>query len=94
MTDRRKSGETGDADVTNDNLEYYERRAREEAEAAEKATSAEAASAHRLLAIEYEAHARELRAPQPQREKLKLRPSGGPSQERKNAPRRQEQIHR
>lgn len=45
-----------------DNLEYYERRAREEADAAEAAASAEAASAHRLLAIEYEAQARELRS--------------------------------
>lgn len=47
--------------MTNDNLEYYERRAREEAAAAEASASTEAASAHRLLAIEYEAQARELR---------------------------------
>lgn len=44
-----------------DNLHYYEERARQEAEAAEKATDPTAASAHRLLAIEYEAHARALR---------------------------------
>lgn len=61
--------------MTEDNLEYYERRAREEIEAAEKAASIEAASAHRLLAIEYEGHARELRTSQQPRATLKLRPS-------------------
>ena len=57
-----------------DNLEYYERRAREEKAAAESSSSTEAASAHRLLAIEYEAQVRELRN-QPLRSKLKLRAS-------------------
>ena len=47
--------------MIDDNLEYYERCAREEAAAAEASSSTEAASAHRLLAIEYEAQARELR---------------------------------
>lgn len=48
--------------MAGDNLEYYERRAREEREAETAATSLEAASAHRLLALEYEAQARELRS--------------------------------
>jgi hypothetical protein len=47
--------------MAEDNLQYYERRAREEREAETAATSSEAASAHRLLALEYEAQARELR---------------------------------
>lgn len=59
--------------MTNGNLEYYERRAREETEAAEKAMSAEAASAHRLLAIEYEAQARELRGRTETHPKLTIR---------------------
>ena len=42
------------------NLDYYERRAREEEDAARLAIKPEVASAHRLLAIEYAAHAREL----------------------------------
>lgn len=46
--------------MTDDNLAYYQRRAQEEAEAAASATSSEAASAHRLLATQYEAEAREL----------------------------------
>ncbi|WP_334656878.1 hypothetical protein [Sphingomonas panaciterrae] len=55
MTDDRFMLNSGD------DLRFYEERARQEKAAAEAATSAEAASAHRLLAIEYEAHARELR---------------------------------
>lgn len=61
--------------MADDDIEYYERRARQEAEAAESSPKAEAASAHRLLAIEYEAHARELRNGQSQRPKLSLRTS-------------------
>nr|WP_242141011.1 hypothetical protein [Sphingomonas sp. TREG-RG-20F-R18-01] len=62
--------------LDNDNLEYYERRARQETEAAESSSSAEAASAHRLLAIEYKAQARELRGHQKsERPKLKIRSS-------------------
>jgi hypothetical protein len=60
--------------MTDDNLAYYERRARDEAEAAESSASIEAASAHRLLAIEYEAQARELRNQQLRR-KLSIRSS-------------------
>lgn len=48
--------------MTKENLEFYERRAREEAEAAKAATSREAASAHRFLALEYEARAKDLRS--------------------------------
>ncbi len=44
-----------------DDLRYYEERARQERAAAEAATRPEVASAHRLLAIEYAAQARELR---------------------------------
>ncbi len=44
-----------------ENLEYYEQRARQERAAAEAATKPEVASAHRLLAIEYEAQTAELR---------------------------------
>lgn len=47
--------------MSEDDLRYYERRAREEADAAALSTNASAASVHRLLAIEYSAHARELR---------------------------------
>lgn len=61
--------------MTEQKVEYYERRAREEAVAAEAASCVEAASAHRLLAIEYEAHARELRSGQQPRLKLPLRSS-------------------
>ena len=61
--------------MSDDNLEYYERRARDEAAAAEAATSSEAASAHRLLAIEYEAQAKELRTRQESRPKLTIRSS-------------------
>ncbi len=42
------------------NVSYYERRAREEERAARLATKPEVVSAHRQLAIEYAAHAREL----------------------------------
>lgn len=48
--------------MSREDLEYYKRRARDEAAAAASAHSVEAASAHRLLAIAYEAQARELRA--------------------------------
>ncbi|MCY1170407.1 hypothetical protein D9M73_104770 [compost metagenome] len=44
-----------------ESFEYYERRAREENALAESANSKEAASAHHLLAIEYDAQASELR---------------------------------
>jgi hypothetical protein len=50
-----------EAQMSSDNLRYYEERARQETEAAEKADHPTAASAHRLLAIEYEAHAKALR---------------------------------
>lgn len=43
-----------------DELEYLEIRARQEAAAAEASNVPEAASAHRRLAAEYEARAREL----------------------------------
>ena len=43
-----------------DNLAYYERRAREEEALASAANGPEAASAHRLLAIEYASEARKL----------------------------------
>lgn len=50
---------------------YYEDRARQEARAAAEAKGETAASAHRLLAIEYENHAKALRdeaaAPRPDR---------------------------
>ena len=51
--------------MSNDDIRYYEQRARQEAEAAEKAAEKTAASAHRLLAIEYEAHAKSLRQEAP-----------------------------
>lgn len=47
--------------MSQDDREYYERRAQQEAAAAAAATKTEVASAHRLLAIEYAAQARELR---------------------------------
>jgi hypothetical protein len=47
---------------SDDSLRFYEERARLEREAAEKAGNPAIASAHRLLAIEYEAQARELRS--------------------------------
>lgn len=47
--------------MSGNDLSYYEKRAREEADAARKAISEVAASAHQLLALEYEAHARDLR---------------------------------
>jgi len=43
-----------------DDVEFYRRRVREELAAAETSSSAEAASAHRLLAIQYAAEVREL----------------------------------
>jgi hypothetical protein len=55
MTDDRSS-----APREND-LRFYEERARQEKAASEAASSPEAASAHRLLAMEYESHVRELR---------------------------------
>lgn len=61
--------------MAENNLEYYERRAREETEAANSGSSTGVASAHRLLAIEYEAHAQELRTRQQPRPKLKIRSS-------------------
>ncbi len=59
--------------MTEPNLDYYERRAREEAALAASSPSTEASSAHRLLAIEYEAQARELRQKSKYRPKLALR---------------------
>ena len=56
-----------------DALEFYERRAREESRAVESCSSAAAASVHRMLAIEYEAQAHELRNRQQERPKPKLR---------------------
>ncbi|MCF8709226.1 hypothetical protein [Rhizorhapis sp. SPR117] len=47
--------------ASDDDLRFYEERARQEKAAAEAAKSPEAASAHRLLALEYEAHACDLR---------------------------------
>ena len=44
-----------------DDLRYYQQRARQGRAAAQAATTQEARSAHELLVIEYEAHARELR---------------------------------
>lgn len=65
-------GGDGDA-IAEKGLEYFERRSREEAAAAEGDTAGHAAAAHRLLAIEYEAHARGLRANWPPRPSLGLR---------------------
>jgi hypothetical protein len=48
--------------MRDEDLPYYERRAREETEAAEKAENAEASAAHRMLATEYTARAESLRA--------------------------------
>jgi hypothetical protein len=45
-----------------DDVGYYERRAREEDAAAEAASDPVIASAHRLLAIEYADHAKSRRA--------------------------------
>ena len=50
-----------EAKMSDEDLRYYEQRARQEARAADEADSKTAASAHRLLAIEYEAHAKMLR---------------------------------
>lgn len=47
--------------MTDEDVGYYEKRARQETRAAEEARSEPAASAHRLLALEYEAHAKSLR---------------------------------
>jgi hypothetical protein len=51
-----------EASMSEDNLAFYERRARQEAEAAASAASPAVASAHRLLSIQYEDELRELRA--------------------------------
>lgn len=56
MADERFMLASGDGD-----LRFYEERARQERAAADAAKSPEAASAHRLLALEYEGHVRELR---------------------------------
>lgn len=48
--------------MSEDNLAFYERRARQEAQAAASASSPAMASAHRLLSIQYEDRAGELRA--------------------------------
>jgi len=48
--------------MSNENLAYYELRAAQELKAAAEADRPEVASAHRLLAIQYESHAGELRS--------------------------------
>lgn len=48
--------------MTKSDLEYCERRARQEANAAATCSCPEAASAHRALAKEYEAEAKRIRA--------------------------------
>lgn len=45
-----------------DQIAYYERRARQETEAAAAGSQPETASAHRSMAAQYEAHVRQLRA--------------------------------
>jgi hypothetical protein len=50
-----------EAEMSKEDVSYYEKRARQEARAAARADSDMAASAHRLLALEYEAHAKSLR---------------------------------
>lgn len=47
--------------VSDADIRYYETRAKQEAEAAVTASNETVASAHRLLALEYEAHAKALR---------------------------------
>ena len=59
-------------EVIENELEYHERRAREEMDAAGSSSGAQVASAHRLLAIEYEAQANELRSGAQRRPTLKL----------------------
>ena len=61
--------------MVEDDLSFYERRTTEESLAAQRATSPGRASAHRLLAIEYAALARELRTRR-EREQRSTRPSG------------------
>jgi hypothetical protein len=51
-----------EASVSEENLAFYERRARQEADAAASAGSPAVASAHRLLSIQYEQEFREHRA--------------------------------
>lgn len=51
-------------EVTADDLEYYERRAREEAAAAASTDRVEIAAAHRLLALQYEGHLEDIRTAQ------------------------------
>jgi hypothetical protein len=51
-----------------EDVEYYERRAREEAEAAASTDRPGLAAGHRLLALEYAAHAETLRATNSRRE--------------------------
>jgi hypothetical protein len=70
-----RSGTTGvskgaspqEADMSED-FEYYERRAREEAEAAASSDRPALAAGHRLLALEYAAHAEALRTSDSRRE--------------------------
>lgn len=47
--------------MIDDDIEYYEMRARQETKAAASCVSLEAASSHRLLAIQYEGEVRDLR---------------------------------
>lgn len=55
------TGEPFMFESSNDDLRFYEERARQENAAVEAATCGQAASAHRLLAIQYEAQIRALR---------------------------------
>jgi len=59
--------------MNDQNVEYYERRAKEEFAAAAASTTESVASAHRLLAIEYAAEAKELRLMKRSRPILKIR---------------------
>lgn len=59
--ERSMSGTLSTSAPRDDDLRFYEERACQEKAAAEVASTPEIASAHRLLAIEYEAHACELR---------------------------------
>ncbi|AUW60600.1 hypothetical protein C1T17_20545 (plasmid) [Sphingobium sp. SCG-1] len=54
-----------EASMCEENLAFYERRARQEAEAAASAVSPAVASAHRLLSIQYEDDIREQHAAHP-----------------------------
>src|SRR3546814_12218793 len=59
--ERSMSGTLSTSAPRDDDLRFYEERACQEKAAAEVASTPEIASAHRLLSIEYAAHACELR---------------------------------